>query len=208
MEQTDESLLRLAANGDVSALGVLFERYAPKLRRLVSRHLDPRLVTRIDVSDVIQEVHIELSKRIDEFSRERAVTLYHWMCFITKQKVAELERHHMYAQIRDVRREVPLHKFSSGNSSIALATHLISQISSPSSVVSKGEVARLVQQAIESLEPDGRDAIVMRHVNQLRTEQAAELLEISQATFRQRYFRALRRLRKILNDYNLSWGHE
>lgn len=206
MEQSDESLLTLVTNGDVAALGILFQRYEPKLKKLVAKQLDPRLMRRIDVSDVIQEVHIELSKRIDEFTKERAVTLYHWMCFITKQKVAELARHHMLAQIRDVRREVPLQKSISGNSSLVLANHLISQVSSPSSVITKAEVVKLVNQAIDNLEPDGRDAIVMRHVDQLKTEQAAELLGISQATFRQRYFRALRQLRKILQDFDLSWG--
>lgn len=206
MEQSDESLLTLVTEGDVAALGILFQRYEPKLKKLVAKQLDPRLIKRVDVSDVIQEVHIELSKRIHEFTKERAVTLYHWMCFITKQKMAELARHHMLAQIRDVRREVPLQRSISGNSSMVLASHLISQVSSPSSVFSKAEIAKLVNQAIESLEPDGRDAIVMRHVDQLKTEQAAERLGISQAAFRQRYFRALRQLRKILQDHELSWG--
>ena len=206
MEHSDESLLTLISNGDVAALGILFQRYEPKLRKLVAKQLDPRLMKRVDVSDVIQEVHIELSKRIDEFTKERAVTLYHWMCFITKQKVAELARHHILAQIRDVRREVPLQRNLSGNSSIVLAAHLISQVSSPSSVISKAEIGKLVNQAIESLEPDGRDAIVIRHVDQLKTEQAAELLGISQAAFRQRYFRALRQLRKLLQDFDVSWG--
>ncbi len=206
MEQSDESLLNLVTNGDVAALGILFQRYEPKLKKLVAKQLDPRLLRRVDVSDVIQEVHIELSKRIDEFAKERALTLYHWMCFITKQKVAELARHHILAQIRDVRREVPIQRSISGNSSIVLATHLISQVSSPSSVITKAEVSKLVNQAIENLEPEGRDAIVMRHVDHLKTDQAAELLGISQAAFRQRYFRALRQLRKLLKDCDLSWG--
>lgn len=206
MDPTDETLLRLATTGNAAAFGALFDRYSPRLRRLVAKQLDPRLMTRIDVSDVIQEVHIELSKRIAEFSEERAVTLYHWMCFMTKQKVAELERHHMFTQIRDVRREVPLHRFSSSNSSVVLTAHLVSQVSSPSSVIRKEEVAGLVSQAIDKLDPDGRDAIVCRHVNQLKTAEAAELLGITDAAFRQRYFRALKQLRKLLHECDLSWS--
>ncbi len=205
MDQSDSSLLQLAKDGDTASLEILFNRYLPRLTRLASKQLDPRLTKRIDVTDVIQEVMYEFSKRIHEYMQEQRIGLFQWLCFLTKQKVAEFERHHIHAQIRDVRREVPLHKYSAGNSSVALAAHLISQISSPSSVVGKEEISRMVHQAIEKLDADGREAIVLRHINQMKSDQAAELLGITQAAFRQRYFRALKQLKKILNASGLSW---
>ena len=55
---TEERLQRVAA-GDVAARSELLEHYRQRLRRAVHLRLDRRVRTRVDPSDVVQEVMAE-----------------------------------------------------------------------------------------------------------------------------------------------------
>jgi hypothetical protein len=56
------ALLRRIAQGDESALVELFGRHHGRLKRMVSLRLDRRLEGRIDTSDVLQEVDLDVSR--------------------------------------------------------------------------------------------------------------------------------------------------
>ena len=206
MNQGDEQLLKLIAEGDPNALGILFSKHLPKLKGLVVARIDPRIAARVDESDVMQEVHVEVIRRMPEYLAKGEISFYDWMRFLTKQKIAEVVRRHLGAQSRDVRRERPLNKNSTGNSSVLLFGFLAGKINSPSSVVCKAEVRRLVRDCIERLEPMDREILMLRHVEQMKTADVADRLAISSNTCRQRHIRSLKRLRDLLVECDLSWG--
>ncbi len=87
-----------------------------------------------------------------------------------------------------------------------LAGFLTGKINSPSSVVCKAEVRRLVRDCIERLEPMDREILMLRHVEKMKTADVADRLQISQNTCRQRHIRSLKRLRDLLIECDLSWG--
>jgi RNA polymerase sigma-70 factor, ECF subfamily len=61
---TDEAdLLRQATAGDQQALAALFARYRDRLRKTVRLRLDRRLSGRIDTSDVLQDVFLDVARR-------------------------------------------------------------------------------------------------------------------------------------------------
>ena len=62
-------LLRCAADGDRESLGALLARHENRLRRMVAFRLDPRLQGRIDASDVIQEVYVQVAQHLGEYLR-------------------------------------------------------------------------------------------------------------------------------------------
>ncbi|MBI3464886.1 MAG: hypothetical protein HY000_17795 [Planctomycetes bacterium] len=68
--ETDR-LLERAEAGDPSALETLFAGHRDYLRQMIDLRMDPKLRSRIDVSDVIQEAHVEAVRRIDDFLRRR-----------------------------------------------------------------------------------------------------------------------------------------
>jgi len=206
MEDSDEDLLRLALSGNTLALGELFRRYEPILRKTVSKRIDPRIASRLDVSDVIQEVQVEVVRRLQEFSGNSEITLLDWMRFLTKQKMAEIVRRNIKAQARDVRREQPIVRSRNGDSSLVLASYLLAKENSPSSVVSRAEIARIVNEAVDKLDAIDRDVLMLRHVEQLKTVETAERLGISQNACRQRHVRALKQLRELLLQCDLDWG--
>jgi RNA polymerase sigma-70 factor, ECF subfamily len=59
-----DDLLRRARAGDASALAVLFTRYRERLRRMIHLRLDRRLTGRVDASDILQDIYLEVRKRM------------------------------------------------------------------------------------------------------------------------------------------------
>ncbi len=53
--------------GDRQALGMLFDHYRERLRRMVELRLDPRLRARSDASDVVQEAFLDVAGDLDAY---------------------------------------------------------------------------------------------------------------------------------------------
>ncbi len=206
MSATDQELLNLAACGDKQSLGILFTRYHARLLSMIAVRMDSRIVSRVDALDILQEVNLEVERRLHEYLERPGVSFYTWIRFLAKQKHAEIVRRHVYTQARDVRREVPLPKDPSAALDVALAGYLLGNVQSPSSIMAKAEVKIRVNSAIEKLDPDDREVLLLRHVEQLRTADASIQLGITPNTCRQRHIRALKRLRTLLLESDLSWG--
>ena len=68
MDQTPNEVTHLIDRlraGDRQALGELFQGYREWLRRMVELRMDPRLRTRLDASDVLQEAYLDLAGDLD-----------------------------------------------------------------------------------------------------------------------------------------------
>jgi RNA polymerase sigma-70 factor (ECF subfamily) len=67
--------------------------------------------------------------------------------------------------------------------------------SSPSRRVQRAELHQRVEAALGRLGPRDREVIILRHLEQLSTAEAAEVLGITEAAVKKRHLRALERLR-------------
>ena len=105
-----DELLGQAAAGDLASLGALLEQYRSRLRRMVRLRLDPRLQGRVDTSDVIQEAFLDAARRLPDYVREPKAPFFLWLRFLTGQKLLELRRRHLGAELRDAGREVSLYR--------------------------------------------------------------------------------------------------
>ena len=61
------------------------------------------------------------------------------------------------------------------------------------------ELQRRLEGAIDQLDDDDREIIVMRHFEQLSNQDVAAALELTEAAASMRYLRAVRRLRSLLS---------
>jgi RNA polymerase sigma-70 factor (ECF subfamily) len=192
-------LLRLAADGDGTSLGVLLQRHEDRLRRMVAFRMDPRLQGRVDPSDVIQEVCLTAAKSLPDYLGRPAMPFFLWLRGIAGNKLLELHRHHLGTPMRDARREVSLYRASMPEAtSAALAAQLMGRFSRPSEVAIRAEVKIRLQEALNQMDPLDREVLALRHFEQLSTAEAAEVLGIREAAAGKRYLRALERLRDIL----------
>ncbi len=186
-------LLEQVQSGDERAFERLFARHRPYIRRVVALRLDPELRRRVDPSDVIQETQIEASRRLDDYLARRPMPFRLWLRRTAEKRLWMLRRRHGAAR-RSLECEVQL----PDRSSLALAQQLMESGLSASEQFDKDELARLVRVAVAKLADSDRALIIMRMYERLTNEEIACVLGIDQAAVRQRYGRALLRLRKIL----------
>jgi RNA polymerase sigma-70 factor (ECF subfamily) len=193
------SLLDAVGEGDQSALGHLLGRHRAGLVAFVDWHLDPRLRTRVDPSDVVQEAQMEVVRRMDDYLRRRPMPFHLWVRRTAYERLLNLRRDHRRRARRSVDREVPWPE----RSSLILARPLVSGAPSPSRALERREFAERVSRAVGELAEADREVLLMRHAEELPYEEIACLLDIEPATARKRYGRALIRLQKVLTDHGV-----
>ena len=192
-------LIRRAGQGDPEGLVGLLERSRARLRRMIKLRLDRRLQGRVDPSDVIQEAHLEVSRRLAEYLRDPAMPFFLWLRLVTGQKLALVHRQHLGVQARDAGREVSLYRGAlPAATSAALAARLIGRHTSPSQAAAKAELKIRLQEALNRMEELDREVLALRHFEHLTNAETARVLGIAETAACNRYVRALERLKKIL----------
>lgn len=193
------ALLDELCAGDRSALERLLERYRPSLQAFIDFHLDVRLRARLDPSDIVQEAHLEVARRVDDFLTRRPMPFHLWVRKLAYQRLLNARRDHLRRAKRSVGRECPL----PDRSSLLLTRPLVHGGPSPSQQAEAREFADRVGRAVADLGEADREVLLMRHAEELPYEEIAYLLEIEAAAARKRYGRALIRLRNVLNSHGL-----
>jgi RNA polymerase sigma-70 factor (ECF subfamily) len=196
---TDE-LLRRAEAGQLDATEELFQRHRAKLRRMVEVRLDPRLRTRLDPSDVVQETLAEGVKQWKTYVKERPLPFYVWLRQIAWTRLVDLHRRHIVSQRRSVDREhaEPLHL--SDESIHQLAQGLLARGNSPGESAQKNEIRDRVRVALNGLSEAYQNVLLLRHLEQLSVAETAQVLQIKEGTVKSRHYRALRSLNAVLDD--------
>ena len=195
-------LLTQVAGGDGQALGRLLQRYRPRLHAFIEARLDPRVRSRLDPSDVVQEVQLEVTRRMDDFLNRNPMPFHLWVRKTAYERLLKVQRAHR-RQLRSVDREVAL----PDHSSLLLAKPLLAGASSPSRQVAAREFADRVGLAVAGLAEADREILLMRHAEELPYAEIACLLDIDADAARKRYGRALLRLRTVLKDHGLLESH-
>jgi RNA polymerase sigma-70 factor (ECF subfamily) len=194
--QTADLLARLRA-GDRGAFDELCARYRPGLRAFVEARLGGRFAGRVDASDVVQEALLEAHQRLPDFLRRRPMPLRTWLWKTAYERLLKIRRHHGRAR-RAAGREIPW----PDRSSLLLVRDVLGR-TSPSRRLEEQELAQRVRRALAELGEADREVLLMRHVEQLPYEEVGHLLDLDPAAARQRYGRALLRLRKVLLEHGL-----
>ncbi len=184
---------------DPEAIGRVWERYRPRLLRLVRLRMDRRLQGRIDASDVLQEAFVDFAGRVDDYLHQPDMPFYLWLRYLTSQRLQLLHRHHLGAQMRDARREASLHRGATPRaSSVSLAAQLLGRFTSVTDAVHRAEMQLILQDAINSMERIDQEIVALRHFEELTNEETAQVLGITPSAASTRHVRALKRLRQVL----------
>jgi RNA polymerase sigma-70 factor (ECF subfamily) len=196
--ETDEAkLLRRAAAGDQAAVDQLFARHRDRLRWMIRLRLNRRLQGRVDPSDVLQDAYLEGCRRLDEYLRAPQLPFFLWLRHLTALKLLALHRKHLRTGARDASREVLAGEWPEVDSA-ALAAEVIGKATSPSAATMRAEAQAAVQSALEAMDSTDREVLVLRHFEALSNDEVASVLGLTKTAASNRYVRALKRLRKIL----------
>lgn len=194
-------LLRHAEEGHPEAVNDLLARHRDALRRLVELRLDGAIARRVDASDVIQDVMLEASRRLAEYLRDGRMPFHLWLRQLAKDRIIDMHRRHRAAQRRSVDRERSLAAPAfADRSSLDLAAQLRDAELTPAAATIRRELELRFRQALDTLDDDDREIILMRHYEHLSNSEAAQVLGLSAAAAGMRHLRALRRLRSLLGE--------
>jgi len=198
--EVDPLLARAAAAGDTKAWGALLTGHEDRLLRMIEFRLDPRLRGRVEAADVVQEVYLQAADhREDYFRQSAAVPLFLWLRGIAGNKLLEIHRNHLGAQLRDAGREqAPRRRASPDATSVSLFAQIAGHSAGPGTAAAGAELRLRLEDALVAMDPIDREALALRHFEQLTYGEAAEVLGITEDAAAKRYVRALRRLKDIL----------
>jgi RNA polymerase sigma-70 factor, ECF subfamily len=195
----DLVLVERARTGDREAVNALFTQHHSRLLRMVEMRLDARLRGRIEAADVVQEGFVDVVRRLDEYLKQPAIPLFLWLRLIVGERLAQLYRYHLGAQVRDASREVALYQGAMPEASTTeLAAQLLGKKTSPSQAVMRAERVLRVQDALNKLDSKDREIISLRHFEQLTAAEAGQVIGITESAAARRYLRAMQRLKELL----------
>ncbi|MGI9517796.1 MAG: sigma-70 family RNA polymerase sigma factor [Pirellulaceae bacterium] len=205
MSQFEETVVLqqqvLDGNTD-EAVGQLMQKYQARLERVIGFRMDRRLKARIDAGDIVQETFFEAIRRLDDY-RDCAdkMTFFLWLRFLALQKLCQMHRHHLGVAARDANRDVPMHRRGLPQAtSMVLAAQLLGNMTSPSLAAERQERKLKLEEALGEIDEIDREVLALRHFEQLSNTETARLLELSETAASNRYIRALKRLKSVLQQ--------
>src|SRR5262245_46466119 len=195
---TNDELFDAARNGDEAALAVLVERHRDRLERMVRLRMDRRLQGRVDPADVVQDAYLAVRGKFSQYSADPQMPFFLWLRLEVGQKLVDLHRFHLGAQMRDAGQEVSLHHGALPQvTSLSLAEHLLGKLTTASHAAMRVELKLRVQEALNSMDGHDREVLVLRHFEELSNAETAQVLGIKPSAAVNRYVRALKRLKDV-----------
>ena len=199
-----QRLVTRARDGDAAAAAQLMQKHRPRLKRMVRARMDPRMKGRVDPSDVIQESLLSATQQLPKYLDEQPIPFYPWLRRIAWQKLTHLHQRHLDAQRRSLRKELPRDCWISDQSAVQIAELVTARSASPSSRAQRQESHEQVRGALQQLNEQDREVILLRYLEQLSTKEIAATLDVTTATIRMRHLRALQKLQQLLQRENSS----
>jgi RNA polymerase sigma-70 factor, ECF subfamily len=197
-DQTQQ-LLKGVKDGDPDAVNRLMDRHRVAVRRLIQMRLDNALASRVDASDVVQDVLFEASRRMEDYISNPTMPFHLWLRQLAKDRIIDMHRRHRTAKRRSVDREQRISSLGSDDRSAAdLASLLKDTELTPAAATVRKEMEQRFLEALNELPDDDRELILMRHFEHLGNGEVAEALGLSAPAAGMRYLRAIRRLRQAL----------
>ena len=196
-----QNLLVEAKRGDRVAVNRLLERHRSSLRKLIHLRLDRKLAGRVDASDVVQDVLMEASTRLPDYLDDPRIPFHLWLRQLAQDRMIDMHRRHRGAQRRSLDREQSLAapQFAD-QSGFDLMGQLADHELTPAAASIRKELETRFLIALERLDEEDRDILLMRHFEQLGNGEVAEALGMSAAAAGMRHLRALRKLRAVLGE--------
>lgn len=177
-------LLERAQDGDEEAFSLLFEQYAKPVSNFIYRMVGEREL----VEDLAQETFVRAYRKIGTLRLEGGTQLSTWLFSIAKNVVRESFRSRRIDQnkvrIEDV---LPLDIGRNGPA--------------PDEQLWNKELQRMVQQGLQTLDPDKRQVFVLRVFQQCSYDEIATITGYSMPKLKADLYRARTQMRDLLRPY-------
>jgi len=192
----DQKLVEKAQRGDKKAFGMLVEKYQRRLNRLLSRMVRDQS----EIEDIVQDSFIKAYRAINNFRGDSA--FYTWLYRIgintAKNHLVKLGKR------PKAMNEVEIEEIENFEDAPDLRSH-----ETPESSMMSREIVASVNQTIEALPNELKEAISLREMDGLSYEEIADLMNCPIGTVRSRIFRAreviAEKLKPLIENTNKRW---
>lgn len=193
------ALLARTRDGDPTAPQAIFDRHAPRLRRMVELRLDRRLAGRVDPAAVVHDAFRAAADHVDEYLRDPTGPVFLWLRGFVAARLADIHRTLLGPNDTAASPELSLYRDAlPAASSAALVACLLGHEPRPGDpTVAVRRVLR-VEAGLNALDPTDRELLALRHFEQLTRAEAARVLGLDEGDAARRYVRALKRLNDLL----------
>ena len=178
-EEHELELMAKAVAGDQISLQKLLVSNAGVLSRYADSKLPQFLRDQVDPDDIVQQAFLEVFRSIRRFRLEDAASFQSWLVgiadHVVKDTVKRHERVKRGGQFQRVRRVRP----SASRTAVDLVEFLSADGHSPSYSVMGHEAVAAVQDALDSLPDDYRQAIELRVLSGKSLEETAAAMSRS-----------------------------
>jgi RNA polymerase sigma-70 factor (ECF subfamily) len=172
---TDQQLVQRAQRGDLRAFDLLVLKHQGRIAALVSRYVSDAG----EVEDVTQEAFIKAYRALGKFRGDSA--FYTWLYRIA----ANAAKNHLVAKGRRPAADATIEDaegFVEGG--------LLSESASPEALAMSGQLAEVVESALNALPDELKAALMLREFDGLSYDDIADVLGCPVGTVRSRIFRA------------------
>jgi RNA polymerase sigma-70 factor (ECF subfamily) len=175
--EIDLQLVERVRQGDQRAFGILVEKYQRKLLRLLSRMVRDQH----EIEDIAQEAFIKAYRALPQFRGDAA--FYTWLYRIAVNTAKN------YLATRG--RAMPTVSDQAMNDDDEPDERLVAQdIGNPETELLSKQVAIAINQAVDDLPEELRQAITLREIEGMSYEEIADTMACPIGTVRSRIFRA------------------
>ncbi|GLI35823.1 RNA polymerase sigma factor [Desulforhabdus amnigena] len=176
----DQEAISAVLAGDANAYAVLVERYQKPIFNLMYRMTG----SHADALDLAQDTFIKAYEQLYRF--EEGKKFFPWLYTIG------LNRSKNFLRQRKVKQTYSIEDFDPGSG--------LDHPSQQEDNLCDSLDSRLVQEAVQQLPVDYREAIILRYQEDFSMEDIAEALELSVSGAKMRVHRGIAKLREMLSD--------
>jgi RNA polymerase sigma-70 factor (ECF subfamily) len=175
------TLLREARRGSREALGELYARYGSRLLAFIRSRMGPDLRSAVESRDILQATLLKSFQRLSQFEGGDGATLMGWLVRIAENEVRD-QVDYQHRKRRDVAAAVPID---------AGGVDLAAEVRSALSAAVLDEEAERLGAALQALDPDHREVIVLRKLEELSFREVAARMGRSEDACRMLLARAM-----------------
>ena len=177
---TDAMFVRRVLDGDTAAFTTLVDRHAAACTRFATRMLG----NREDAEDATQETFLRAYRSLARYEERQAFRTWLFQILINRCRTAAVRRQRRHRM------------FLVDDSAIAAA--------SVRPAVDAGDLRAELKRAIDALDPDQREAFLLKHVEQLSYHEMAAATGIGVSALKMRVKRACDRMQWVLREGEAS----
>ena len=203
MSQEDPQLqlIRRASGGDSAALELLLLQYRSDLLRYITKKIPDDIRRTIEPQDILQDVYFEVFRKMESFKATEPGMALRWMLRIARNRLIDLVRLTGAAK-RGGGRQTVLAESGSDDSVVKLLQDLSVYERTPSRSAAAHELLAAVQQCLNRLPPDYREALRSRYLEGMPVNDIAARMNRSSGSVLMLCNRGLKALRIEMRSFS------